>query len=169
MVRLFVAVTDKSWFDQLSASAPHDEVNFWQPSGTTQFRALQPGELFPLQAACAKQLHRWRRHFRPRVDRTAFPGVGCLRPEERCFQPRRDADTNRELSSRLDRFGRSTGSRIGCRILTQPFFWSRHLWLPVPESWSPNIVTGKGFSAEEKDGQHLWSAVTDRLSAVPEI
>jgi putative restriction endonuclease len=46
MVRLFVAVTDKSWFDQLSASAPHDEVNFWQPSGTTQFRALRPGELF---------------------------------------------------------------------------------------------------------------------------
>ncbi|MDH2351213.1 hypothetical protein QCM80_11105 [Bradyrhizobium sp. SSUT112] len=46
MVRLFVAVTDKSWFDQLSASAPHDDVNFWQSSGTTQFRALQPGELF---------------------------------------------------------------------------------------------------------------------------
>jgi len=46
MVRLFVGVTDKAWFDQLSASVPHDEVNFWQPSGTTQFRALQPGELF---------------------------------------------------------------------------------------------------------------------------
>ena len=58
---------------------------------------------------------------------------------------------------------------IGCRILTQPFFWSRDLWLPVPESWSPNIVTGKGFSTEEKDGQHLRSAVTDRLSSVPEI
>jgi putative restriction endonuclease len=24
----------------------HDEVNFWQPSGTNQFRALQAGELF---------------------------------------------------------------------------------------------------------------------------
>ncbi|WP_420969584.1 hypothetical protein [Bradyrhizobium sp. B120] len=35
----------QNWFDQ-SASAPHDEVNFWQPSGTTQFRALQPAELF---------------------------------------------------------------------------------------------------------------------------
>ena len=46
MVRLFVGVTDKAWFDQLSASVPHDEVNFWQPSGTTQFRALQLGELF---------------------------------------------------------------------------------------------------------------------------
>jgi len=26
MVRLFVCVTDKAWFDQLSASVPHDEV-----------------------------------------------------------------------------------------------------------------------------------------------
>jgi len=46
MLRLFVAVTDKSWFDMLAASGPHDEVNFWQPSGTMQFRALQAGELF---------------------------------------------------------------------------------------------------------------------------
>ncbi|WP_246734673.1 hypothetical protein [Chelativorans sp. ZYF759] len=46
MVRLFVAVTDKAWFDMLAASAPHDEVNFWQPSGNTRFKALQPGELF---------------------------------------------------------------------------------------------------------------------------
>lgn len=46
MVRLFVGVTDKSWFDTLGASAPNDEINFWQPSGTTQFRALKPGELF---------------------------------------------------------------------------------------------------------------------------
>lgn len=58
---------------------------------------------------------------------------------------------------------------IGCRILTQPFFWSRDLWLPVPEGWSPNIVTGKGFSTEERDGQYLWSAVTDRLTSVPGI
>ena len=46
MVQLFVGVTDQSWFDALSASAPHDEVNFWQPSGTREFRALRPGELF---------------------------------------------------------------------------------------------------------------------------
>jgi putative restriction endonuclease len=46
MVRLYVAVTDRAWFDMLSASSPHDEVNFWQPSGSKHFRALQPGELF---------------------------------------------------------------------------------------------------------------------------
>jgi len=53
--------------------------------------------------------------------------------------------------------------------MTQPFSWSRELWLPVPESWSPNIVPGKGFSAEEGDGQCLWSAVTERLNSDPKI
>ena len=46
MIRLYVAVTDNAWFRQLSAIDGIDEVNFWQPSGRTQFRALQPGELF---------------------------------------------------------------------------------------------------------------------------
>src|ERR1700756_5217712 len=45
-VRLFVALTDSAWFRLLGAGTPPDEVNFWQPSGSTQFRALQPGELF---------------------------------------------------------------------------------------------------------------------------
>jgi putative restriction endonuclease len=46
MIWIFVAVTDGAWFTQLSASSRIDEVNFWQPSGQTQFQALQPGELF---------------------------------------------------------------------------------------------------------------------------
>src|SRR4051794_26269256 len=45
MVRLYLAVTDRRWFDLLSDSAPHDEVNFWQPSGKKEFRALSAGEL----------------------------------------------------------------------------------------------------------------------------
>lgn len=45
VVSIFVGVTDKDWFDFLSAQGP-DEVNFWAPSGRTNFRALQPGELF---------------------------------------------------------------------------------------------------------------------------
>jgi hypothetical protein len=43
--RLFIGITDQDWFEALAAAAP-DEVNFWQPSGHTTFRALQPGELF---------------------------------------------------------------------------------------------------------------------------
>jgi putative restriction endonuclease len=44
MVRLFVAITDRDWFDVLAREAL-DEVNFWQPSGRHTSRALQPGEL----------------------------------------------------------------------------------------------------------------------------
>src|SRR5450432_3929127 len=44
-VRLVVAVTDGDWFDHLRVKSELAEVNFWSPSATN-FRALQPGELF---------------------------------------------------------------------------------------------------------------------------
>src|SRR3546814_5386194 len=56
---------------------------------------------------------------------------------------------------------------IGCRILTEPFFWPRDLWIPVPESFSPNIVVGKGYSANTEEGVRLWNAVSERFAATP--
>jgi hypothetical protein len=44
-MRIWVGVTDKDWLQFLSRINP-DEVNFWQPSGSRMFRALQPGEPF---------------------------------------------------------------------------------------------------------------------------
>jgi putative restriction endonuclease len=41
-----VANTDHDWFDFLAAQSEIDEVNFWQPSGTANFGAIRPGELF---------------------------------------------------------------------------------------------------------------------------
>jgi hypothetical protein len=41
-----VGVTDYDWFHFLSSLESVDEVNFWQPGGQTNFKALQPGELF---------------------------------------------------------------------------------------------------------------------------
>lgn len=45
-MRFFVGITDGDWFDFLSRMDGLDEVNFWQPSGQQQFRALQIGEPF---------------------------------------------------------------------------------------------------------------------------
>jgi len=53
---------------------------------------------------------------------------------------------------------------IGCRILTQPFFFDEPDWITVPSSWSPNIVTFKTYDATEGDGLRLWDAVQDRLA-----
>jgi putative restriction endonuclease len=44
-VRLVVAVTDQDWFERLRIAPALPEVNFWA-SSPSNFRALQPGELF---------------------------------------------------------------------------------------------------------------------------
>ena len=46
MVNLFVGITDGDWFSFLSAQPQLEEVNFWQPGGSSSFKALQRGELF---------------------------------------------------------------------------------------------------------------------------
>ena len=46
MVSLYVGITDYEWFRYLSALPGVHEVNFWQPRGRTNFKALQQGELF---------------------------------------------------------------------------------------------------------------------------
>ncbi|HEY5174551.1 MAG TPA: hypothetical protein VII95_03185 [Terriglobales bacterium] len=51
-VRFFVGTTDRDWFDFLSGLNGLDEVNFWQPSGQQQFRALQIGEPFLFKLQC---------------------------------------------------------------------------------------------------------------------
>jgi hypothetical protein len=47
-MRLFVGVSDGDWFRHLAAIPAINEVNFRQPSGSSQFRALAPGEVFLL-------------------------------------------------------------------------------------------------------------------------
>lgn len=46
MVHIFVGITDWDWFQFLRSHEDIDEINFWQPGGQTEFRALEPGELF---------------------------------------------------------------------------------------------------------------------------
>ena len=45
-MRAFVGITDFDWYTLLSQCKGLEEVNFWQPSGSQLFRALNPGELF---------------------------------------------------------------------------------------------------------------------------
>jgi putative restriction endonuclease len=164
MVQLFVAVTDQSWFDALSASSPHDEVNFWQPSGNRDFRALRPGELFL---------------FKLHAPNNFIAGGGIfghatnvpLSLAWEAFGTKNGVASLSEMRSRIAHYRRDpavldvrTDPLVGCRIVTQPVFWPRELWIKVPESWSSNIVTGKGYDADGNDGRYLWQALTERLA-----
>ena len=53
---------------------------------------------------------------------------------------------------------------IGCRILTQSFFFDKADWISVPKSWAPNIVSSKTYNTDDAEGLALWKAVSERLS-----
>ena len=51
-MKALVAVTDSDWYRFLRSRPDLEEANFWQPSASTDFKALTPGEpmLFKLHA-----------------------------------------------------------------------------------------------------------------------
>jgi putative restriction endonuclease len=167
MVGIFVAVTDRNWFDFLSASQP-DEVNFWAPSGRTTFRSLQPGELF---------LFKLHAPYNYIVGGGVFSHASNLPLSLAwdAFGAKNGAPDLIEMRRRVGRYrtdqapvSNRSDPVIGCRILTSPFFWPEEQWLPAPESWLRQTVVGKRYSTDEGDGQRLWDAVIERsLASVP--
>jgi putative restriction endonuclease len=81
------------------------------------------------------------------------------------------ARTAQEMRTRIARYRRidpndPSDFAIGCRILTQPFFFDEFDWIPIPPSWSPNIVSFKTYSTGDIEGMGLWEAVNERLNRI---
>jgi putative restriction endonuclease len=128
------------------------EVNFWAPSAAS-FRALEPGELFL---------------FKLHVPRNVIVGGGIFAYANAlpcslawaAFGEANGARSTQEMRARIARYRRTDQAYrsdfpIGCRILTQPFFFRDAEWIPVPASWSPNIVSFKTFDTGEAEGLAL--------------
>jgi putative restriction endonuclease len=143
MVSLYIGITDYEWFRFLSMLQSVEEVNFWQPGGRTNFRALQAGELFLFKLHAPRNFVVGGGVFaRADILPTSLAweafGVGNGLPSlqemrERIAYYRKHADDPRQDYS------------IGCRILTQPFFWPETEWIPIPESWSRHIQQGRSY------------------------
>lgn len=159
-VKLIIAVTDGDWFDLLSRKPNLSEVNFWAPSAAN-FRALQPGELFLFK------LHAPRNYIVGGGIFAYATALPCSLAWE-AFGEGNGARSLLEMRSRIARYRRADpGDRsdfeIGCRVLTQPFFFDERDWISAPSSWSPNIVTFKTYGTDDAEGLALWEAVNDRL------
>jgi putative restriction endonuclease len=160
-MKLFVAITDSDWFGYLKELRP-DEVNFWQPSASTPFRALSPGEplLFKLHSP-----HNY-------IVGGGFFSHYTILPVSfawTAFGSKNGAKTEEEMRSRLERYRRSQPEslvdyRIGCILLQNPFFFDQDEWIPVSD-WSPEIVRGKTYVTEEEAGQRIWMEIETRLRA----
>jgi len=153
MVSLYIANTDNDWFDFLSSKRDLPEVNFWQPGGKV-FHAIEPGELFA---------------FRLKSPRNQIGGFGVLSnssilPLQIAWETFREANgvtSYEDLRVAISRYkeGEAVGpaTNIGCRILVEPIFFPPHLWIDLPDSWSPNIVGGKRYSTDEREGLLIWN------------
>lgn len=160
-VRLIVVVTDGDWFDQLRRKANLAEVNFWSPSDSS-FRALQPGELFLFK------LHAPHNFI---VGGGVFAhanSMPCSLAWE-AFGESNGAFSLAEMRARIAKYRRIRPNDkddfvVGCRVLTQPFFLEEDRWIPVPQSFSRNIVKFKGYGTEDLEGRRLWDAVQNALA-----
>jgi len=124
------------------------EVNFWAPSAGN-FRALQPGEMFL---------------FKLYAPRNVIVGGGIFAYANalpwslawEAFKEANGAHSAQEMRARIARYRHADPNdrsdfEIGCRILTQPFFFEECDWITVPASWSRNIVSFKTYNTDDAE------------------
>ena len=162
MRKAFVGVTDKDWYEFLSSRPDLTEVNFWQPGGRVQFRALSQGDLFLFK------LHAPNNY----IVGGGFFAASSLLPVSIAwdtFGPMNGVGSREELLRRLARFRREPVRRgedytIGNIVLEQTFFLRREAWIPVPADFSLNIVQGKTYDLDEGSGRELATALSLALA-----
>lgn len=162
-MNLWIGVTDEGWFEYLRARRP-DEVNFWQPSGGKQFRALNPGEPFLFKLHSPKNFI---------VGGGFFVRYSAL-PCSLAWEAFGDKNGVRDLTqflARIRKYRERSGAErtapdpiVGCNILAEPFFFPESQWIPAPKDWAPNIVQGKTYDSSAETGALLWEAVQQNLA-----
>jgi putative restriction endonuclease len=156
-MNIFVGVTDRDWFNTLSQEKNIDEVNFWQPSGNSEFKSLVPGEYFLFK------LH-YPNNFIVGGGIFAHASILPISLAWEAFGIGNGAKTFQEMRMKVDRYrklasDKYTDYKIGCILLEQPFFLPRDSWIAVPEGWAPNIVQGRKYNPAEEPGLSVWKAV----------
>ena len=160
-INLIIAVTDREWFEMLRRQPNLGEVNFWAPH-PANFRALKQGELFLFKLHAPHNML---------VGGGIFAYANVL-PWSLAWEAFREANGARsapEMRTQIARYRKTDADdrsdfEIGCRILTQPFFFEESDWIPVPSSWKPNIVSFKTYNTGNDEGLALWNVVNDRLN-----
>ena len=162
-MKLYAGVTDHEWFDYLRSLPGVDEVNFWQPSPNTEFRALSKGDIFLFKL-----------HKSPKTrNQDLIAGGGIFASFSiipislawEAFEQRNGAASYEEMRRRIAHFRRIPDNslddfQVGCIILTQPFFFEESMWFPAPD-WSPSIVRGKakGYELDKEAGKFIWKSL----------
>ncbi|MBI2088266.1 MAG: HNH endonuclease [Deltaproteobacteria bacterium] len=165
-MKLWVGVTDNDWYRFLSRLLNVDEVNFWQPGGSSQFRGLRPGELFLFKLHSPENF----------IAGGGFFAHSSLLPVSlawEAFGEKNGAATFEEMRSKIVQYRSARVAhedfKIGCIILQHPFFLPQSDWIPVPSDFSLNIVQGKTYDLDSGTGKELWDAIQMRAQSRPTV
>lgn len=163
-MRGFIGNTDFDWYSFLAQQPGIDEVNFWQPSANTQFRAVGRGEPF---------------FFRLKAPHSAIAGFGYLASFSilpawlawESFGVKNGARDFDEMRARIEKYRRRNGVatvsragdyQIGCIMIASPVFFPPELWVREPSDWAQNIVRGKGIDVSVGEGLRIFTECLDR-------
>jgi putative restriction endonuclease len=158
MLKAYVGITDRSWFEFLRSKQDLDELNFWQPGGRTQFHAVGVGEPFLFKLHSPLNYIVGGGFF---MHSSLLP---CSLAWE-AFGEKNGADSLNNMRRQIENYRRSIPDPrndpvIGCIILRSPFFLPESAWISVPSDWAPNIVQGRTYDLGISPGRELWDQVS---------
>lgn len=162
----YIGLTDPDWYTFLSAQPRVDEVNFWQPHGRRNFRALKHGEPF---------------FFKLRAPHKAIVGFGFFERFEslpawlawECFREMNGAPNFEAMIDRILRLrdedgkvARSGDFEIGCVMLSAPAFFAASEWIAPPTDWAKTgIQQGKTYRLQAGEGRRVFDECLSRARA----
>jgi putative restriction endonuclease len=159
-MKIWIGITDRDWFEQQKAQAP-EEVNFWQPGGTSNFKVLPEEGLFLFKLHHPDNYIAGGGYF----VRHAFLPVSLA---WKAFGLNNGVRDLAAFQTRIRKYRRGDAGHdpvIGCIVLAQPFFLEQDAWIPVPESFKKNIVTGKSYESETDECRQVIEMLRLRLTA----
>ena len=163
-MRAYVGVTDPRLYRFWRARPRFEEINFWQPSGSRGFRALEPGEPFLFKPHSPDDF----------IVGGGFFAAAAILPVGLAWEIFGEGNGSLSLADMRRQIGRYRREKrdarghhpIGCIVLQRPFFFDEADWIPVPRDFKKSIVQGKTYDTSTPAGRGLWEAVRLRLQAV---
>lgn len=133
----YIGITDSSWYEYLKSIKP-DEVNFWQPSSSRNFKAIRQGELFLFK------LHSPNNYI---VGGGIFVRQALLPVSLTwdAFGVKNGTQSTEDFLSQINKYQNDSRRNspdpiVSSLILASPFFFDESNWIPIPVSWSNSIV-----------------------------
>ena len=153
-MKFWVGVTDNKWFRNLRDKGL-DEVNFWQPSAKPMFVNIEPGTPFFFK------LKRPLNHIGGYGTFVSFVRLPLALAWE-TFGEKNGAATLAEFASLIRPLSPNPGDvnpEIGCTLIAHPVFFNEATFAAPPVDWASNIVRGKSYEDDTREGARLVQMV----------